>query len=173
MVDISRQIDLDVVHSAIIQGIKTKFKDIQTVSDYQDDCKRIKTPACLVELTECIASDSDPGTDQLSLITRWEANIIMGFRTESAKRAIRKLVTSMAAFIKLQNWGLPISCAEITGCFPDAFNPELDHYEVWRVEWSHTILFGQSIWTNDGAVPTEVPSISYLENQEKKHKPII
>jgi hypothetical protein len=38
----------------------------------------------------------------------------------------------------------------------DAFEQELLGYLVWRVEWSHEIDLGESIWTDEGITPSQV-----------------
>lgn len=174
MADANTEIDLDEVHQAIIDTIQVQFPDLKTVTDYHEDRKKFPLPACFIELTELTQADMDPGTDQLALLARWEARVIIGFRTQTAKRNIRKLVTSLAAFIRLQRWGKPVGPAEIIGCFPDDFNPGLDQYEVWRVEWTQVIHFGSSIWTNDGQLPTDIlVAFSPNTGQEEDYLPVV
>lgn len=144
------EINLDDVHQAILDKIAEQFPDLVTVADYWDDRKRLPVPACLVELTDMEgAPEDDPGTEQLAVLSRWEARIIIGFRTSSAKREIRKLAAALGAFIHQQRWGQPIGPAEVTAITPDEFSPELDQYEVWRVEWQQVLNLGLSVW--DGA----------------------
>ncbi len=150
------EINLDSIHQSIIDAITDKFPTLQTVTDYHDSRQPLTVPACLIELTELTAEDDDPGTEQLALLARFEARIIIGFRTPSAKREIRKLATSLATFIQNHRWGQPIGSATVLGCYPDEFSPELDQYEIWRVEWSQEIHFGSSVWTNEGIIPTTV-----------------
>lgn len=174
MADAVTEIDLDLVHQAIVDAIKDQFEDLKTVTDYHEDRKKFSLPACFIELTELSQADIDPGTDQLALLSRWEAQLIIGFRTPAAKRSIRKLVTSLAAFIRLQRWGQPVGPAEVIGCFPDDFNPGLDQYEVWRVEWTQVIHFGSSVWNNEGEIPTEV-LVAFSPNigEEEDYSPIV
>ena len=39
------------------------------------------------------------------------------------------------------------------GGYPDDFQPEIDKYEVWRVEWQQVIHLGETIWTDEGTTP--------------------
>lgn len=151
------EISLDDLHQAILDKIAAQFPDLVTVDDYRDDRKTLPVPACLVELTDMEGSpENDPGTEQLCVLSHWEARIIIGFRTADAKREIRKLAGALGAFVHLQRWGLPVSPAEVTSIGPDEFSPELDRYEVWRVEWQQRLNLGKSVWDNDGTIPTQV-----------------
>ncbi|MGE4169143.1 MAG: hypothetical protein AB7F28_00290 [Candidatus Margulisiibacteriota bacterium] len=174
MADANTEIDLDEIHQAIIDAIEDQFPDLKTVADYYEDRKKIPLPACFIELTELTQADMDPGTDQLALLSRWEARVIIGFRTQNAKRNVRKLVTALAAFIRTQRWGKPIGSAEVIGCYPDEFNPGLDQYEVWRVEWTQVIHFGASVWTNDGTLPTSV-EVAFSPNtgETEDYSPVV
>lgn len=153
------EIDLDELHDAIVAAIAAAFPQFQTVEAYREETDRqtLPAPACLIELTELEAApEVDPGTGQLAMLARFEARVVIGFRTLAAKRAIRKLAGALAAFIRLQRWGLPVAPAEVTGAYVDNFSPELDQYEVWRVEWEQVIHFGTAVKWDEGLTPTQV-----------------
>lgn len=144
------ELDLDQLHQAIIDKIAAQFPEFVTVDDYSDDRTRLNTPACLVELTDMEgAPDDDPGTEQLAVTARFEARIIIGFRQLNAKRQIRKLAAALGAFVHQQRWGLPVSPAELLTITPDEFSPELDQFEVWRVEWQQVVHLGLSVWDGE------------------------
>jgi hypothetical protein len=151
---------LDAVHAGIVSAISAKFPDLQTVEAYRLDRKSLKVPACLVELTDWDTRvDPDPGTEQLAVMARFEARFIMSFRQGAAnpKLEVRKLAAAFAAFAKFQRWGCPIGPAEILSAAPDDFDPELDQFEVWCVEWQQIIHLGASVWEMPPDwIPTEV-----------------
>lgn len=155
---------LDAVHSGIVEAIKAKFPTLKTVEAYRLDRKNLPTPACLIELTEMETGvDPDPGTEQLPVLARFEARFVIGFRQPgllNPKLEIRKLAAAFAAFAKFQRWGCPIGPAEIVGIYGDDFDPELDQFEVWRVEWQQIIHLGETVWTDGGEVPTPYFSFS-------------
>ncbi|MDA3922757.1 MAG: hypothetical protein PF501_19075 [Salinisphaera sp.] len=149
--------DLDALFDAIVASISARFPDLITVQDHIEDRTQISMPACLIEMADCDTSDVvDPGSEQLELVATFEARIIIGFRTDTAKREIRKLATALAAHIRLQRWGVPCGEAQVIAVEPDAFDPDMDRYEVYRVEWRQPIIIGESIWNNDGIIPTTV-----------------
>jgi hypothetical protein len=157
---------LDAVHTGIVEAIRAQFPDLTTVEAYRLDRTSLPLPACLIEMTEMEATDGiDPGTEQLAVTARFEARLVLGFRqgaNKNAKLEIRKLAAAVAAFARLQRWGCPIGAADVIGAYPDDFDPELEQYECWRVEWTNRIHLGESIWNwPDEATPTLDPA-SYL-----------
>lgn len=151
---------LDAVHSGIIDAINAKFPALATVEAYRLDRKSLRVPACLIELTSLDTfTEPDPGTEQLAVMAQFEAKFVISFKQGAAnpKLEIRKLAASFAHFAKFQRWGCPIGPAEILGIYQDDFDPELDQFEVWRVEWQQIIHLGASVWEMPPDwIPTEV-----------------
>lgn len=145
--DAHTEVDLNALHQAVLDGIATRFPDLVTVDDYRDDRQSLPLPACLVELVDLEPdAELDPGTEQLAVLARFEARLVLGFRTTSAQREIRKLAAAVGAHVHRNRWGLPIGPAEVTAIGPDDFSPELDQHQVWRVEWQQLVHLGQSVW---------------------------
>ena len=146
---------LAAVHEGIVSAIREQFPSLKTVEAYRKNRESLPTPACLIELTEMEAEDGiDPGTGQLAVSARFDARLVLGFRQDSnPKLEVRRLAGALAAFAHQRRWGCPIGPANIIGCYPDDFDPELEQYECWRVEWRQTIHLGESVWTDGGLVP--------------------
>lgn len=150
------EVDLNDVHQAIISALTAQFADLNFY-EYEDNRKKIKTPACTIELIDMEPDyEMDPGTEQLPVKASFVARIILGFRTQDVKREVRKLSGAMASFINKNRFGKPIGPALVLSISPDAFEPDLDKYEVWQIEWTHDINLGQTVWINDGTIPTSV-----------------
>ena len=162
-------IDLDKLHSAIVADIKAQFPQLVTVEFYQDDPesrKKLPIPACLLTISELEAdNDADPGTEQLAVIATFEAAfVINSIRTPRAALAIRTLSAAFMAWLRKRRWSnpdvpgknLPTGEAMVTGGYPDDFSPEIDKFEVWRVEWQQRIHLGESVWNDEGITPTTV-----------------
>ena len=94
------------------------------------------------------------------MFARFEARLVIGFRQGAAnpKLEIRKLAAAMCAFVRLQRWGCPIGPAMVVGAYRDDFEPELDQYEVWRVEWQQVIHLGETVWKGGTPPPDTVVS---------------
>lgn len=172
-------IDLAVVHDAIVADIKAAFPHLQTVEFYREDRKILTTPACLLELTELEADpDNDPGTEQLAVLAKFEAELVIGFRQKPgdiarAKLSIRVLAAALEAWLRMRRWTnpadpvkkLPTGEAIVLGAYQDDFSvmgrqrdQELSQFEVWRVEWQQRMHLGQTVWTDEGITPTTVYS---------------
>jgi hypothetical protein len=166
--------DLSAMHDAIVAGIKAQFPTLGTVEFYRTDRKTITLPACILELDEMPpAPDENPGNGQQAIEARFCAHLVMGFRAANVRLEIRLLAAALAAFLYEKRWdGITSGPAQFHGSFEDDFMPELDQFECWRVDWSHTIWLGTDVWNEDGAIrPTTVlyswsPDIG-LPNKDK------
>ncbi len=176
--DAKTEVDLVVLHEAIVADIKAAFPELVTVEFYREDRKALPKPACLLELTEFeVLDDEDPGTEQLAVMVKFDAELVIGFRTPQAKRSIRLLAASLAAWLRKRRWTnysgtspkLPTGAAMVIGAYEDDFkimgrdtDHGLEQYEVWRVEWQQIIHLGKTVWTNEGVTPTDVLSQGFV-----------
>lgn len=169
MANANTEIDLSTLHEAIVADIKGAFPQLVTVQFYQDDPEERKTlpiPACLLTLTEMEAdNDIDPGTEQLAVNATFEAQfIISNIRNPEAALKVRTLTAAFMAWLRKRRWTnpsdttkkLPTGPANVVGGYPDDFNPAMDRYEIWRVEWQQVIHLGDSVWNDDGVTPSQV-----------------
>jgi hypothetical protein len=152
--DVADNIDLDQLHDAILAKIKEQFPSLQTVEAYGADRKDLVVPAVLLELVDMEADpDSDPGTEQLAVVTKWAARVVFSFRQENLKREIRKLAGALSVLVHDNRWGQSVSPAKVTVIGPDAFDPAFDKFEVWAVEWDQQVDLGGNVWTGEGITP--------------------
>ncbi|MBY6056764.1 hypothetical protein [Leisingera daeponensis] len=147
-------LDLDALHEAILDKIREQFPNLLTVEDYDADRKKLNVPAVLLELVDMEAApDSDGGSGQLPVVSKWAARVVFGFQQENVKREVRKLAGALGVFVHQNRWGQPVSPATVTIIGPDAFDPDFDRFEVWAVEWDQKIDLGENVWTGEGVVP--------------------
>jgi hypothetical protein len=155
--NIDATIDLDALHATIIAAIAAEFPALQTVEFYREDRTEVTAPACLLNLSEFEGDGEDPGTGQLAVMCRFEAEIIMGFRTPAAKQEIRKLCAAFSAFLHRARWpGGRVTPAQDIHAYQSDFKPALDQYEVWTIEWKQGINLGANVWAGEGVTPTTV-----------------
>lgn len=156
-------IETDIVglYAAIVAAISAQFPTLATVEfdDAGEDRELPPVPACLLQLTEFEAEpDLDPGTDQICVMARFEAELVLGFRTPEVKRSARVLAAAMCAFLhKLRHFpNGKAGAIEVLGAWPSQFKPQLDQYEVWRVEWRQPLYLGESVWAAEaeGTTPS-------------------
>lgn len=151
------EIDLDDLFAAIAASIQAQFPVFALVESYPANRKAMPVPACIFELSD-LEPMEDIGTEQLAVMARFEARIVMGFRTENVRRAVPKLAAALALHVRARRWGLPVEPAIVTAIEPDDFDPDLDQFEVWRVDWQQIIHIGPSVWDDGGVTPSEVMS---------------
>jgi len=149
-------LDVAALHAAVVAKLAARFPDLH-VEAYREDRTSLPLPALLVDLVDFEAApEADPGTEQLAMVARFEARVILGFRTPQAEIGVRSLAAALGAFIHLHRFGQPVGPGEVTLIAADEFAPELDRYVVWSVEWRHLVHLGTSVWTNDGTIPADV-----------------
>jgi hypothetical protein len=152
--------DLDALHATMESTIAAAFPALKRVSFDEIDRENVPVPCCFLDCADMDADMDahDPGTEQQAMTARYEARFVVGMRTPRAKQEARKLATAFAAFLRKQLRWPPAKSgpAHVIGCYRDDFHPVLDQYEVWRVEWTHVLHFGQSVWAGDGPQITEV-----------------
>lgn len=163
MADANTELNFDGMHAAIRDAIALQFADFRTVEFYRDDEDHdFPTPACLLEIEEFEPTlADDAGTGQLPVHARFVARIIMGVRTKDAQREVRKVACALAAYLHQRRWeGIASDAAEVLAVAPDEFDPALDKWAVWRVEWRQLVFLGETAWTNEGAIPESLFSWS-------------
>ncbi|HZZ03049.1 hypothetical protein [Paraburkholderia sp.] len=159
MADIDTALDVDLMHAQIVAQIQAAFPAFRTVEFYRDEeTETMPTPAILLEISEGEPElGDDAGTGQLPAYLRFEARIIMGIRTPAVKLAVRKAAFALSAWLHLRAWGNGVKAApcHVIACGSDEFDPRLDKWAVWRVEWRQFVMLGDSAWSNDGSVPDD------------------
>lgn len=172
--------DLAAMHAAIVSTSAAAFPGVH-FEFYREDRKNLPMGSgaagqppkayCLMELPEMDASDTDPGTEQQALAARFEAEIVIKSMQPDARLLVRVLAGSYAAFLRKQmRWpGVLNGPIRVVGCYKDDFSPELDQFEVWRVEWT------QDVWLGDvseamGTVPGQ-PLYSFVPLIGIPHEP--
>jgi hypothetical protein len=159
MANANTQVDLDALMDVIETAIKTRFPVLKSVEfDREETSPPPSAPACLLELTEGeLYQEQDPGTEQLPFSARFEARFLVAFNTPRPARECRKLALAFAAWMHQRTWrkdGVPGGPAAIIGAYKDEFSPELEKFEVWRVEWTQELHLGESVWTETGTTHT-------------------
>lgn len=144
------------LHTAIVARLTTDMPTLQTCAAYPDLQRRVVLPAVLVDIPELYPS-VDAGTEQLGLTASCRALCIYDPKQANADLEVRNLAAMVAYNIyKASRFGQPVSPAKIRRIGEDAFEPELDGYLVWVVEWIHDIQIGNSIWDGAGVTPSEI-----------------
>ena len=161
------EIDLDALTDAIVTSIAARFPEFVSVDAYREAETDLQTPACLIELDD-LEPQPDIGTEQLAVMARFSGRVVLGMRDPDIRRATPKLAAALALHINRQRWGQPVAPAEVTGIQRDDFDPRLDQFEAWVVEWQQVIHLGASVWGGEGDLPAAV-LVSWSPNVGPDH----
>lgn len=161
--------DLTQLHTIIVDTLKAQFPAMKTVEFYRDatdereQLHAADLPACILNLTELEEDpEQEPGTDQLAARFRFEAELVLPFRALNPKLAVRLQAAAFASYLRKRSRWPGINQAgriEAINAYKSDFQPELDQYEVWRVEWRQLLHIGTDVWADlpgDPGTPTTV-----------------
>lgn len=152
--------DLDPLHSSIVARLSADLSGVY-VDDYPALVRRITLPAVLVELEEL--EPDDFGTDGFDAYARFTAYCIYDPNQTNAYLQVRNLAATVAVRIRQEedfsNDGV-VMPAEILRIGEDSFNPDLDGYMVWAVEFQLGVTLGELEWAANPADGVSVATIS-------------
>lgn len=153
------------VLSVLFEEIKHGLSDIVGVQHCGAFPKRrddIKLPAILIDLVE-LESGDDPGTEELALISHWEARVLVS--DQMVESDLWALV--QAAMLWLFNHSWPetnIGRAQLKQTGPDHFSPEFQGHRIWLIERTQSVRVGESVWDGSTVVPSII-SIAGLDTE--------
>jgi len=163
--------DLAQLHDIIVDTLKAQFPEMNTVEFYRDDpdgrapLSAADLPACILDMTELEEDpEQEPGTDQLAARVRFEAELVLPFRALRSKLEIRLQAVAFASYLRKRSRWPGINQAgriEAINAYRSDFQPQLDQYEVWRVEWRQLLHFGTDVWADLPGDPV-TPSTVFL-----------
>ena len=151
-------VDLTVLHAAIKLDLETAFPDLETVTYYSRENRKVDTPALFFELEEIEANDPfDSGGEQWSVLLHFVAYVLVDYKADLAKLETRVRAANIAGWIKGRRFGAPIGPAIIKGVVPEPFH-ESD--ETMEIGWTHEAYISESIWTGGDPIGEVYASVS-------------
>ena len=157
---------LSVLFEEIKQGL-SEIVGIQHCGVFPKRRDDIRLPAILVDLVE-LEPGGDTGTDELGLISHWEARILVS--DQMSESDLWALV--QAAMLWLFNHSWPetnIGRAKLKQAGPDHFSPEFQGHSMWLIEWAQRIRVGENIWDGSMVIPSVV-SMGGLDAQRQEQR---
>ena len=161
-------VDLLQLYAAIEHEFKTRYPTLQTVEFHRgtDGAERLEipVPALLLE-DETMEPDqeSNAGDEMTHTNFSFSAYLILSnVRNPQVRKNIRVMAADMVNFINQHRWrgadGKVITAdpCVVTVAERDNFDPSLDKYEVWRIDWTQGIALGESVWKGDDIPPGNI-----------------
>lgn len=150
-------IDLGVALDTVVSKLAAQFPTIKTVAAEDESRRELPVPALIVQFSEIEPDpDADPHTGQFPCRLRVEARIVLGHRTPKVRREVIKAAGAIASFVHSNRLGVKWGAAVVIAVEPDEFAPLADTFDIWRIEWAHTLDLGESYFIDDGVTPTIV-----------------
>ena len=163
-----QEITIQAMHKAIAEGLQQAFPALN-VKAYETLKERVRCPAAALNMI-ALEPDTDVGTEQLAVRTRWELHLLMHVKDADVNIEIGALVAAVSKWLHGNRFGLPVHPAEFFGAYPDEWSQEKRAYEEWRVEFEVRGYLGESIWAGEGIIPQTV-LVSYTPRVGVDHEP--
>ena len=168
-------VDIDVLHTAIVDSIKAKFPAFRSVEFYrEDEEQKFPTPAVVLEMTEIEPADPSEatGTPHTAVDLRFEARVILPRTNKDVKLDTRRLALAFAAWINTRRWrDCPGGPARLIGAIPDAFSANAESFEVWMIEWVQLHFVGDDPDWDDSGIYGEDALYSFVPQIGIPHEP--
>lgn len=179
-------ITLDQYYTAVVADIKAAFPLFVTVEFDREDRSKLPLPACLLEIPAFDdAEDEDPGTEQWACDARVELRVLLPFNDDAVKLECRKLATAIAVWLRKRRFNhpteagkaLPTGAAKVVAAEKDDFDPTLDKFDVWRVDFVQRMHFGASVFDGETGTSPANPVYSYAPEigtgNEDEYTPVV
>ena len=142
---------------AVVAALTAKFPVVHSVVAEDESHTDLRLPAIIVQISEIEPTpDADQHEGQFPCNVHFEARIILGHRTPKVRRLICEGSAGVAAFVHNNRMGVPWGAGVVLACEPDEFAPQVDKFDVWRVEWVHAANVGPFLALPDEFQPTQV-----------------
>ncbi len=134
---------LDDYHDAVIEKISTDMPWLTSVDNYPEQLGKLDTPCAFFGVVDWDRASDQRMTGELSIELSCQLLIVFGQEGEVSSKAVRN--ASMFASIKIDEnrFGLNAEPAQFVSAEPWAFDPDLDQYVVWAVNFRHEIEVGE------------------------------
>lgn len=135
---------IDALLAAIKLGIETDFSSIATVDFTADIHDRLRgsidVPAVLIDCVRFPVLDDSMVQGEIRATAQAALFILVDFKRTNAQSFARSLALQLGRFMHRKHWSvsgaLPTMVSNIE---KDDFAPELDRFEVWRVDFTSII----------------------------------
>lgn len=132
---------------ALIAGM-SQITGVNTCVEFPKRRDAISLPAILLNLVE-LEPDTDPGTDELALISHWEARLVMSDR--GSETVLCALLQNILLWLTNENFPeIHVGQAQLKQAAPDHFTPDFQGHRVWLIEWTQKIRIGENGWLTPG-----------------------
>lgn len=143
-------------HTAVEQYLKEKLTWLNSVTSYPETETALTTPCAFFQVMDWDKADKQPMNGQLGVVLKCQLIAVLGVDDPAHQLEIRQAAMAVSMAVDGARFGLPVDPAVLVSAQPDAFNPELDAYAAWSIEFNHRIDVGVDEYKPEGLTPTVV-----------------
>ena len=136
-------IHLDDYHTAVQQYLSAELPWLKVVESYPERCDRLDTPSAFFGVVDWDRAEEQRMTGELSVELNCQLLVVFGQAGKISSNAIRNAAMSISLKLDEQRFGLDAEPAQFVSAEPWAFDPDLDQYVVWAVNFRHQVEVGE------------------------------
>lgn len=148
-------VHLDSYHAAVSDHIAAELPWLKSVDDYPEQFEKLSTPCAFFGVVDWDRAEDQRMTGELSVVLSCQLLVVFGQAGQVSSKAVRNAAMAMSVKIDEQRFGLEVDPAQFVSAAPWAFDPDLDQYVVWAVNFVHQIEVGEDQFD---LVPDFLPS---------------
>lgn len=134
---------LDDYHQAVKNYVLSECGFLSSVDDYPEEGSTIAGPCAFFGVVDWDRADDQRMNGELSVVLNCQLLIVFGQAGQVSSKAVRNAAMAVALRIDGQRFDLDAEPAQFVSAEPWAFDPDLDQYVVWAVNFVHQIEVGE------------------------------
>ena len=152
-------IQLDDHAQAVIDHLTQNLPWLTSITEYPDEFGAIDTPCAFFGVLDWDRSKEQRMTGELTVDLNCQLLVVFGQQGTVSHKKVRDAAMAASLHIDNQRFGLDAEPARFTSAQPFAFDPDLEQYVVWSVDFKQEIDIGIDQFD---AVPDFQPTGIYL-----------
>lgn len=150
-------IDLNQYHHAVTDFIAQGCPWLSAVHVYPEINGPFKTPCAFFAVKSWDLAPDTPADSQLKINLSCVLLVAVNKTANDYAKYIRQAAMGMTVFLQRSRLGVPSEPVQVLGAEPADFIPDLEAYEVWGIDFLHSIYVGESLYKDEnGAVPQRI-----------------
>ncbi|WP_067096179.1 hypothetical protein [Marinomonas atlantica] len=136
-------INLNEHAQAVISHLTEKFNGtLHSIEEYPDEFGSIQAPCAFFGVLDWERAEEQRMTGELTVDLNCQLLIVFGQDGTVSQNDVRNRAMGASLFIDDQNFGLDAEPARFISAQPFAFDPDLEQYVVWSVDFKQEIDIG-------------------------------
>ena len=135
-------IQLDDHAQAVIDHLTVKLHWLKSITEYPDEFGSIVPPCAYFGVLDWDRSEEQRMTGELSVDLNCQLIIVFGQDGTVSQKKVRDAAMAASLHIDDQRFGLDAEPAQFISAQPFSFEPDLEQYVTWSLDFKQTIEIG-------------------------------